>query len=244
MSSRDLHIWEINHLEDCASKNLFKGKNVLEVGGIIPLDHVEQLEVKSWTSIDPAKHYKNYNSENYKIINDSINTYDFEDESFDFVISTNSFEHINGLDIALGRMYKLLKKGGLLSTLFGPIWSCHKGNHIWIYSNGKISTFNDGLVPDWGHLLYTPDELTEILKKEHNDSIVDSIIHSTYETDFINRLFYDDYKNLLFNSGFEVSEFRDWHTSVHPDSKTLKILQEKYSKENFSTVSIKALLRK
>lgn len=244
MSTIPLKIWEKNHLEDCASNNLFKNKDVLEVGGVIPLEYTEQIGVKSWTSIDPCKYYQNYNSKNYKIINDSINTYPFEDESFDLVIATNSFEHITDLHISMKKIYGLLKKGGYLSTLLGPIWSCHKGHHVWISQNGTVSNFNDGLIDDWAHLLYEKNELTDILRKKYDETTVNNLIYQTYQTDFLNRLFYDDYKDLFFYSGFEVKEFRDWHKPIAPDEKTLKKLQDKYCKENFSTVSIKALLIK
>lgn len=244
MPPRSLFIWEKNHIEDCAARGLFKGKDVLEVGGVIPKEYTDQLDVKSWTSIDHADYYENMDSSKYRVVNDSITRDIFEDESFDFVISTNSFEHINDLDIAMQKIYKLLKKGGCLSALLGPIWSCNKGNHIWIHDSGKVYTFNDGLVPDWGHLLYNEQELSALLNKEFDDSIVKQIIFQTYKTDFLNRLFYDDYKDLFCNSGFEVNEFRDWHKPYLPDINMLGLLQKKYDKENFSTVSIKTLLQK
>ena len=121
MQNRPLLLWEKNHLEDCKYKNLFKGKKVLEIGGVIPQKDIEHLNIKSWTSIDPWDKYKNYENGNYRVINDCINNYEFEDESFDLIISTNSFEHIKNLDKTLEKTYKILKKGGYLSPFLDQI---------------------------------------------------------------------------------------------------------------------------
>ena len=54
----------------------------------------------------------------------------------------------------------------------------------------------------------------------------------------------DDYKKLIESSKFNILEFRDWHKSKMPPSNIQKILEEKYNRKNFSTVSIKMLLEK
>ena len=244
MHPRKLFIWENNHIKDCLSKNFFQDKTILEIGGCTPKEITEELNVRKWTCIDPAKGIISSISKNYEVIKDSINTHEFEEESFDFAIATNSFEHILNLETALQKIYKALKKGGTLSTLLGPIWSCHKGHHIWIKQNDKLLTFNDKPMDNWAHLLYSEKELSEQLKNHYDAETLRLILFQTYRTDFLNRLFFDDYKNLFLNSKFEIKEMRDWHKPLEPNKSTLKKLQEKYSKENFSTVSIKALLQK
>ena len=53
-----------------------------------------------------------------------------------------------------------------------------------------------------------------------------------------------NYIEIINKSKFDVLELRDWHESRYPDPEVQKILEEKYSKKNFSTVSMKIILRK
>ena len=92
--------------------------------------------------------------------------------------------------------------------------------------------------------MYEEDELKHILKKQYEEKVVERLLFQTYQTDYINRLFYDDYKKMFYNTPFEINEFRNWHESSLPDKKTQKILEEKYNRQNFNSVSIKTLLRK
>lgn len=243
--SRKLAVWESNHLIDCEEKNLFAGNDVLEVGGVIPMDCTEKLGVKSWTCIDHAPCYQSFSTPKYSLLSASIIDHPFEPESFDFVISTNSFEHINQFSDALTNMYRLLKRGGQLSALFGPIWSCHKGHHIWLKDEeGNVTTFNDGLMPDWAHLLYNEEELADMFEGKLSQYLVDQLIYQTYNTDFLNRMFCEDYIRLIKESEFKILELRDWHKPVQPDAKIQKILEEKCGYKNFSSVSLKILLEK
>lgn len=237
---KSLPIWQQNHLNECIRLNLFKNKDVLEVGGITNYKITKEvLNTNSWISFDPSfkKDFKNEFWEHKNIY-----VQDFKsDKKYDFIIATNSFEHIHNFNIVFDKLYDLLKPGGKLSALFGPIWSCYKGHHVYINSDVN---FNNIRIPNWSHLLYSYEEINHILMQQYNKDIVNKLMIQFNNWNFLNHMFYDDYYNLIHNSKFKVLEFRDWHTSIYPDNKTQKTLEEKYNRKNFSTVSIKILLEK
>ncbi len=239
-----LPIWQQNHLNVCIEKDLFKNKKVLEVGGQTPYNVAQSLGVKSWVCVDPVIKEDKIFDESYKHYKASILYFDKEND-FDLIFSTNAFEHIKGLDIGIENMYNLLKQGGKLSALFGPIWSCYKGHHIYCrLPSGEAIDFNNVKLSDWAHLIYTKDEFQKDLEKNYDNILSFHIANSVYERRTLNRLLYDDYKNIINNSGFKILEFRDWHTSKYPSEELQKVLENKYNTKNFSTVSIKILLEK
>lgn len=240
---KTLPIWQQNHLNDCLDRELFEDSKVLEVGGNTPEEITKELKVKRWVCIDPLIGDYESDDKKYCKVNGSISNFTKENE-FDLIFATNSFEHINNLDIAINKMYELLKYGGKLSALMGPIWSCHKGNHVWLVDHEYNITYNNSKIPDWGHLIYKEDDLSEIITPYYNNDVKEKLIRQIYYSDFVNRLFYDDYVKITKNSRFKILEFRDWHTSKLPDDNLQSLLQAKYNKKNFSTVSIKMLLEK
>jgi SAM-dependent methyltransferase len=241
----DVRVWESNHVEDFLKICSFEGKNVLEVGGSLPKNYVNGLGVKSWTCIDISR--ENFESDNYRIIKGNISNYNFEENSYDLVFSTNCFEHIEDLEAAFSNMYRVLKPGCYLSALFGPIWSGYQGNHLYFWDNRKNDweIFNQNPIPEWGHLIYSKDELRNLVIDKYTEENIDVIIDQTYDSKIINRLFYEDYINIINNSPFKIHEIRNWHSPVSPDASLQKVLEKKYpGKFNFSTRSLKILLQK
>ncbi len=65
-----------------------------------------------------------------------------EDETFDFILSKDSFEHILDLPGMLAEMKKRLKRGGRIYAGFGPLYNSPLGDHG--YSQSRIP---------WRHLM-------------------------------------------------------------------------------------------
>lgn len=84
---------------------------------------------------------------------------DFEDGVFDAIVSMSTFEHIGDLDRCLREFHRVLKPGGGALISFEPIWSCSYGHHL--HHLGDAAR----VVPDWAHLLWTRDEMSEHLRK-------------------------------------------------------------------------------
>lgn len=68
---------------------------------------------------------------------------DLGDEQFDFVISKNSFEHVDDPPGFVEAMKKHLAPGGRLLIGFGPLWKAPSGGHIGYMTN----------LP-WAHLIF------------------------------------------------------------------------------------------
>ena len=236
-------IGEKNHIIDCCTRQMFDNKKVLEVGGTTPEQICSKLNVKSWSCVDPYLGSDDIITEKYRQYKCSISDFDNESD-FDFIYATNCFEHILNLEESLDRMYDLLKPGGRLSALAGPIYSSYKGHHTWINTEeyGLID-FNNLKLEKWGHLIYSEPELFDKLIKHYNEKVCKRIIRQILHSNFINRLFFDDYIDIINRSKFKILELRDWHQSQYPNEDTLRKLK-KYNKKNFSTVSIKMILEK
>ena len=62
----NLQIWEKNHIKDCDTRQMFRNKKVLEVGGITPSNVARKLGVHSWSYVDPCKTSGETNTNSYK----------------------------------------------------------------------------------------------------------------------------------------------------------------------------------
>ncbi len=175
--------------------NIFKaaidirGGTVLEVGGSVSPEQVGAAGVDSWTSInisanwDPAvKPPAWYSSQRM-----SVTDLKFPDGHFDAVFSSNCFEHVDDIPKAFAEIYRVLKPGGMLFTVFGPIWSGPIGHHTWVWDNGKPLTFNDNVFPPWSHLRKNRSELGELLRWKYSAETVDKIVRYVYDSGDLNR---------------------------------------------------------
>lgn len=249
---RELYIWEKNHLEDCINnnKNFFKNKDILELGGVTPKSIADRYGAKSWTSVTLSVN-DNINTTNYNVLNGNIETYNFLDNHYDVCITTNCLEHVMSLEKGLLNVYKALKPGAFFSILYGPIWSSHIGHHLFVkdIETNNYYTFNDNIIPPWGHLLYDEIELKDyLLKQQYSERVVNLIIKQVYKSDISNKLFYDDYIQIFDDvikfAKYDVIEFRNWHKPVYPDKSLQSKLEEKYNKKDFSVISSKWMLQK
>lgn len=238
-------LWELNHVNDFKKLYDFKDKAVLEIGGHLPKLFVNEMGVKSWTCIDPWT--TTYEDGNYREIKGDIASYELEENTFDLIFSTNCFEHILELEKAFANMYKILKPGGMVSALFGPIWSSNRGHHLFVIDNKtqEVIFFNDDPIPQWSHLYMNKEELTETIKDKFDEETLKTIVLQALIYKDKNRLFYEDYIKIINNSNFEIHELRNWHEPLSPPADIQKKIEEKNPNyKNFSTRSLKILLKK
>lgn len=78
----------------------------------------------------------------------------FKDSQFDLVYSQSLLEHITDLNKFLKETKRVLKPGGMIYSLFGPLWYTYGGPHI-----GAL---------EYDHLLMPIDEYIECAKKVGN----------------------------------------------------------------------------
>ena len=184
-----------------------KNQDVLEVGGCISPEVVSEYEPRSWTSIDVnPKRFEGKTTYNgsfiFKAENMSVTDINYPDNNFDRVFSVNCFEHVDDLKKGLEEMYRVLKPGGQLFTIFGPIWSSPVGHHTWIEHEGNVYHFMKGVFPDWDHLTKSRSELKSYLENKYDGELAEKICRYVYDSGDINRLTDGDYERLLKDSEF------------------------------------------
>jgi hypothetical protein len=248
----------------CSHNIIFKDSKILEIGGSsLPYELLfDFLKVKQWVSVDIlnhasgayqienfSTHYSSIGVEDLKAIKDlqphGYQIYDGEAEViptsfsnyFDAVISINAFEHILNLKLTVEKAYQSLKKGGTLLAYFGPIWSGIRGSHFSLSEN-NINFMTDGFLPPWAHLLMDKNELIYYLKKTgQSDRTIHDVTYQLFESNFVNRFFYEDYEEIFRNSSFtsfEVAGLWDWKCPTFIKES----LSNKYGVRNYDSVGL------
>lgn len=219
----------------CEAVNI-AGKKILEIGGAVDPEKIGKFRPNSWTSIDiNARRFDEclggrklpvwYNA----IVADATDM-QFSSESFDIVYTTDCFEHVSDLDTVLQESYRVLKPGGMLFSKFAPIWSGPVGHHLWVEHEGRVFTFNDDLIPNWGHLLNTRESMEEFLCKKMPSELVRKIVAYMYDSNDINRLFDFEFEAALNGIGFERIVFLSLKSQKKLSEVTRSRLKSRYSK--------------
>lgn len=187
-----------------------KGLDILEVGGCVTPDLIAPFRPKSWTSIDinPRRFEGKDDTSGFFLHKQmSVTDLDFPEDSFDRIFSVNCFEHVDDMEKAFSEMYRVLKPGGMLFTIFGPIWSSPVGHHTWIEHNGVLYHFGEQVFPDWYHLTKNYDELNQFLKEKYDSEVAKKICDYVYKSSDLNRLTDGDFEELISNSKFSERLF-------------------------------------
>jgi hypothetical protein len=99
-------------------------------------------------------------------------------------------------------MYRALKPGGYLFTLFGPIWSSDVGHHLSLSTDKGTLYFGDGILEPWEHLTSTPEAIHSKLERQHGPRVASRAVEFIYTYPDLNRLFEHQYLAILNESGF------------------------------------------
>lgn len=171
----------------------------------------------------------------------------FPDSSFDAVLSVATMEHVNGLDLFLAEVARVLKPKGVFFTEFCPLWSSARGHHVFAVAGSKEARFwkpGKNPIPDYAHLLWTPDEMRAYLQSGPcTEELIEPIIRWVYFGDDINRCHFEQYLEAFDRSPLMLQELRLGHDN--PDPETLARLLESYGpRRNFRCSQISAAFRK
>jgi|688.fasta_scaffold21964_8 SAM-dependent methyltransferase len=182
-----------------------RGKEVLEVGGQIPTELAKKAEVKVWCAVDP-RNPDFFEDGPIRTIRAPVMDAMLEQASFDLVFSCNAFQHISGLQQTLDRLFAVTRPGGFLYSHFGPIWSAPDGSHIEnLAVNGRVYNFwTDSILPSWSHLVFSENELYQILLTAHSPVVSKAIAHYVYHSNWLNRTTYHELMRIVRLSGWEV----------------------------------------
>lgn len=181
---------------------------------------------------------------------------EFQDETFDFIYSTNVFEHIKDFDAALAEQRRVARYGGLIYSSWYPIWSGPRGHHIhddasmaglWyeLYGATKEVYKNDGtFIPDWSHLFFSPQEMQiHLMEKFNNESFTSAVVDQIYFEGSLNRIFFDDVLRMLHQSQLQHIYLKK-NVLIDIPNVLLSQLKARHGKQDFSTSGCEILLRK
>lgn len=246
---KELESYQINFAFTCSQIIGFEGKNVLEVGGALPREFVfDYLNAFSWTALDAVSYSETLaimHSEYqdvvkrvkqsvekslytrtdgtfswYKVFLMNIENLPLEHYGkYDLIYSSATFEHLNQFPGALGKMFQALKPGGILFSMFSPIWSAYNGHHLRNISDkeGKVTyNFGNSPIPPWGHLLMRPPDLYRHLTQITDAETAQKILYDVFHCPSINRLFTEDYVDFVSQTSFIVREMQATFNTTVP----------------------------
>ncbi len=118
--------------------NQLSGKRVLDLGcgrgnySAIIARHAKNTEVLGVDLHDQFKMFENYDTGNETSVTEFAlaNEIELMNQSFDVVLSWNSFEHFENPQEMLNEMKRWCKPGGYLLIKFGPTWMGPYGRHM------------------------------------------------------------------------------------------------------------------
>ena len=105
---------------------------------------------------------------------------------------------------------RVLRPGARLFTQFSPIWTCAIGHHVWICDEDAVVTFNDGIVPDWAHLVLSEDELLAYLCLMLEKPVAERVAAFAYHGSYLNRRCEGELRRDFEESGFEIESRSGW----------------------------------
>lgn len=171
----------------------------------------------------------------------------FAERSFDAVLSVATMEHVIGLDAFLAEVERVLRPGGVFLTDFSPLWSSALGHHVFAVAGSKEARFwkpGKNPIPNYAHLLWTPDEMREFLRSGPTaEELIEPIVQWVYFEEDINRCHFEEYLEAFESSALCVQSMYFAYDAF--DQQAMAQLAAKYGAgRQFTVNGIRAELRK
>lgn len=187
--------------------------------------------------------HKDSNVDGFEVvIGDICERTAFNDDEFDFVITFSVLEHLSDLERAFIEIKRVLKPEGYFASLFGPVWSCNVGHHIYANPGHPLFDFFQWRLPSHIHLLSSLDEIFEYYRgKGATEGELRSVEEWFFKTDIINRVFFEDYIKLFYKHFYYIASLA-MYSEISAD--VLSMLRRKYHPyQDFSTYGGAYLLK-
>lgn len=122
----------------------------------------------------------------------------FADNSFEYVYSLNTFEHIGSLKETYREIYRVLKPGGMVYVAASPIWTSYRGNHFYHWDLDR----RDIILP-WEHIYPGRDSLLSRLQSS-NPELREEIDQYVFKSDYLNRVPISKHFDSILDSGLSI----------------------------------------
>jgi SAM-dependent methyltransferase len=221
----NLNPWVVDALEGAAALVGYDGKDVLEIGGVVPREAALATGARTWTATDLGAVDSEADDSRYLVRAANACALPFPDNSFDAAFSSCAFEHIFPMEDALAELRRVLRPGGRLYSKFAPIWSGALGHHLWMKdADGVQLSIEDQVIPDWGHLLLTEREMEAFLRLSLGAERAAAAVQFVYRSAEMNRLTDGDHRRGYDASGLEQLLVQPWVNGVAPSPATAEEL--------------------
>jgi SAM-dependent methyltransferase len=148
----------------------------------------------------------------------AVDLREYDEVTFDYIVSKDSFEHIIDLDGMLSEMKKRLRLGGRIYAGFGPLYTSPYGDHDRrhvVFRPWGLWGHALALIP-WGHLFM--ESLIIDMNNRYRERKVNSICDLG-----LNRMSVSDYRRVFYESELSIISFR-LNQSTSVQSRVLSLL--------------------
>lgn len=239
-----LNRWVVDALHAAEKHVGLAGKRVLEVGGSVPVEAVRALGVAHWTACDLEPVVAD--ADDYTTLTADARSLPLDGASLDAAYSVCAFEHFADLGAVLAEVHRVLRPGARFFTQFAPIWTSPVGHHLWlIQPDLPLVTFNDPVVPRWGHLALTAPELEAFLTLTRGAAMARAIVQFIWHDRYLNRLPEAEFRRIVEASPFEVERYEWWSGFTAPQPAMRAELQRLWpTAGEFGAEGIRLVLRR
>lgn len=123
---------------------------------------------------------------------------DLPPETFDAIVSENTFEHVRDVPGLLAEVRARLNPSGRLYVAFGPLYHAPDGDHDWLRST--LPGSHRALIP-WGHLIFSKSAFIRLSKRYGRS------IRSTIDWPFLdlNQHTAAEFEKMFLDSGLAIA---------------------------------------
>jgi SAM-dependent methyltransferase len=163
-------------------------------------------------------------------------------DTFDLVLSINTFGHVLDVDAVLSEIARVLRVGGQALLTFEPIWSSPYGHCL--HHFGECAK----VVSPWSHLTHTPEQFRAAMADRWPEDASVSLgqaVEWVYFGRELNRLTVQDYRERFAHSDLEVEWLVDLKEPSPDESAAKQVAAATgLSVEDLTTKGLSVLLKK
>jgi SAM-dependent methyltransferase len=151
------------------------------------------------------------------VVGDITKRTDFDSDQFDAVITMSVLEHVSNLGTAFDEMARVVRPGGEMLHMFGPVWSSPYGHHLCGADDADPNlAFFRWKMPAHMHLLWSEIEVCDYYERlGYSRELGQSVYNEFHLHDHINRFFYDDYLEVM--SQFQMVRAETMYNALPAD---------------------------
>jgi len=128
------------------------------------------------------------------LVNMSGTSLDFDDDSFDMVISANVLEHVPEPLAFIREAHRVTRASGICYMETAPVWTSAKGHHVMKCMVAENCPWeerfcdNGSIIPDWSHLSHSRVEMEREIGDKVDPRTREWILQYLYDSNDLNKV--------------------------------------------------------